>query len=178
MCLYVKGYAFLLFCNHDTLLYCTSCCVTLYSHKKERVRQEEPWISGLEHPEICCYTCWVHKLILEQEMVGGFSRVLIIARNTHLVLLDWEKVHSRDPSQADTCLIFFAFFFFNHRHLETHTRSTTMGDSDQITFTEGDFFQEHFDSREYLNNYKTVDDSFAYFPFVLRKLNETFSSGK
>ncbi|KAJ8368554.1 hypothetical protein SKAU_G00085820 [Synaphobranchus kaupii] len=49
-----------------------------------------------------------------------------------------------------------------------------MGDSDHITFTAGEFYQIHFDSREYLNSYyRSPQTCYDFFPFVLRHLNET-----
>ncbi|KAJ8368553.1 hypothetical protein SKAU_G00085810 [Synaphobranchus kaupii] len=50
-----------------------------------------------------------------------------------------------------------------------------MGDSDHKTFTEGEFYQRHFDNREYLRSFYRAPDDVS--SFMLRHLNETFSSG-
>ncbi|XP_064158167.1 indolethylamine N-methyltransferase-like [Anguilla rostrata] len=53
-----------------------------------------------------------------------------------------------------------------------------MDDSDRVIFTEGEFYQGHFDSREYFSAYYSSPSSGDDFlPFVLQKLHETFSSG-
>ncbi|XP_035242317.1 nicotinamide N-methyltransferase-like [Anguilla anguilla] len=53
-----------------------------------------------------------------------------------------------------------------------------MDDSDHVTFTESEFYQRHFDSREYFKAYyRGPNSGEEFFPFLLQQLNETFSSG-
>ncbi|XP_061073747.1 indolethylamine N-methyltransferase-like [Conger conger] len=53
-----------------------------------------------------------------------------------------------------------------------------MADSDHVTFTEGTFYQGHFDSRAYIKNYLTVSGECPkVLAFLLRCLHETFASG-
>ncbi|XP_064158166.1 nicotinamide N-methyltransferase-like isoform X2 [Anguilla rostrata] len=53
-----------------------------------------------------------------------------------------------------------------------------MDDSDRVIFTEGEFYQGHFDSRAYFSAfYSSPSSGDDFLPFVLQKLHETFSSG-
>ncbi|KAJ8256669.1 hypothetical protein COCON_G00188210 [Conger conger] len=55
---------------------------------------------------------------------------------------------------------------------------TAIVDSQEVKFTDGPFYEKHFDSREYLKAF-AVDPStrHGFLPFVLRHLHNTFSTG-